>query len=121
MEGYTDRSYGDGFADVYDEWYQGISDVDATVRFLHALAGDGGRVLELAVGTGRLAIPLAATGTSVVGVDASQAMLDVLRPEQRAAYDAERERRRTEAAKDMEAVGLTLPANWEMLDEDGFR
>lgn len=79
MEGYTDSSYGDAFADVYDEWYQGVSDVDATVTFLRALAGDGAGVLELAVGTGRLAIPLAASGVSVVGVDASEAMLDVLR------------------------------------------
>ena len=31
MDGYTDSTYGDAFADVYDEWYTNISDVDATV------------------------------------------------------------------------------------------
>lgn len=46
-------------------------------------------------------------------------MLSLLRPEQRAAYEAERQRRRTEAAKDLEAVGLSLPPDWEML-MDGF-
>lgn len=74
MRGYGESSYGDGFADVYDEWYRGISDVEATVATLAALAG-GGSVLELGVGTGRLAIPLAATGLDVTGIDASEAML----------------------------------------------
>ena len=78
VQGYDRSSYGDAFADVYDEWYQGVSDVPSSVRDLAALA-DGGRVLELGVGTGRLAIPLAATGLEVHGVDASTAMLDRLR------------------------------------------
>ncbi|HEY3485141.1 MAG TPA: class I SAM-dependent methyltransferase [Ilumatobacteraceae bacterium] len=78
MQGYDRSSYGDAFADVYDEWYEGISDVPSSVRDLAALAG-GGRVLELGVGTGRLAIPLAATGLEVHGVDTSAAMLDRLR------------------------------------------
>jgi hypothetical protein len=47
-----------------------------------------------------------------------EAMLAVLRPEQRAAYEAERKRRREEAARDMEAIGLTLPPNWEMFGDD---
>lgn len=50
-----------------------------------------------------------------------EAMLAVLRPEQRAAYEAERQRRRVEAAKDLEAIGLALPPSWEMLDEVPFR
>jgi hypothetical protein len=49
------------------------------------------------------------------------AMLAVLRPDQRAAYEAERQRRREEAGKDLEAVGLMLPPEWEMFDEDNFR
>jgi SAM-dependent methyltransferase len=81
MDGYDERTYGDAFADVYDAWYHGISDVDATVHDLLELAA-GGPVLELGVGTGRLAVPLAeagrATGVRVVGVDASAAMLDRL-------------------------------------------
>ena len=49
------------------------------------------------------------------------AMLAVLGPDQRAAYEVERLRKREEAAKDMESVGLSLPVNWELLDEGGFR
>jgi predicted TPR repeat methyltransferase len=48
------------------------------VEFLAGLAGDG-RVLELAIGTGRVALPLAARGITVEGVDASAAMIERLR------------------------------------------
>jgi hypothetical protein len=48
-------------------------------------------------------------------------MLAVLRPDQHAAYEAERLRRREEAAKDMESIGLALPPDWEMLADDSFR
>lgn len=75
MEGYDHRSYGEGFADIYDEWYAGVSDVPTTVDRMLALGGRGGRVLELGVGTGRLAGPMAAAGLHVVGVDSSPAML----------------------------------------------
>jgi SAM-dependent methyltransferase len=77
MDGYTGSTYGDSFADVYDDWYKGISDVDATVTMLAGLAAEFAPlpVLELGVGTGRLAIPLAARGVTVVGLDASAAML----------------------------------------------
>ena len=61
MEGYDASSYGDAFADVYDDWYEGISDVDLTVVELLDLAGSG-PVLELGVGTGRIAVPLAEAG-----------------------------------------------------------
>ena len=78
MQGYDATSYGEGFADVYDDWYHAISDVEVTVVELLDLAG-GGPVLELGVGTGRLAVPLAeaglAQGVTVVGIDASPAML----------------------------------------------
>jgi len=77
MDGYGPQSYGDGFADVYDDWYQDVSDVAATVAGVRRLAS-GGPILELGVGTGRLAIPLAEAGESVVGIDASAAMLQRL-------------------------------------------
>ena len=70
-------AYGDAYADVYDDWYGEISDVDATVAALRDLT-PGRRLLELGVGTGRIALPLAKAGFAVTGVDASQAMLDVL-------------------------------------------
>ena len=79
MHGYGPSTYGDRFADVYDDWYEGVSDVDATVARVAALAGPGGRVLELGAGSGRLAVPLAARGLEVWAVDASTAMLDRLR------------------------------------------
>jgi SAM-dependent methyltransferase len=80
MDRYTGSTYGDAFADVYDDWYKGISDVDATVTVLSELAAEFASlpVLELGVGTGRLAIPLAARGFTVVGLDASATMLSKL-------------------------------------------
>ncbi len=75
MRGYDHRSYGDGFADVYDDWYADVTDVGATVARVVELAGPSGRVLELGVGTGRLAVPMARAGLEVVGVDSSEAML----------------------------------------------
>ena len=74
MDGYGPETYGESFADVYDDWYSDVSDVAATVAGVVALA-EGGPVLELGVGTGRLALPIAATGLEVVDVDASPAML----------------------------------------------
>jgi SAM-dependent methyltransferase len=78
MYGYGASSYGDAFADVYDEWYGEVTDVDATVARMLRTVGPAGSVLELGVGTGRLAVPMAAAGLRVVGVDSSQAMLDRL-------------------------------------------
>jgi SAM-dependent methyltransferase len=77
MDGYTESTYGDAFADVYDEWYHNVSDVDATVDLLAELASAYAPLpaLELGVGTGRIAIPLAARDVEVVGLDASAAML----------------------------------------------
>jgi SAM-dependent methyltransferase len=80
VEGYEANTYGDRFADVYDEWYAEVTDVDACVARIQRLVDDagGGPVLELGVGSGRLAIPLAQRGLEVHGLDASQAMLDRL-------------------------------------------
>jgi hypothetical protein len=52
--------------------------VGPTVEHLAQLAGDG-RAVEFAVGTGRIALPLAARGVPVAGMDASEAMLARLR------------------------------------------
>ena len=72
--GYLPSTYGDMFADIYDAWYQEVTDVEGTVRLISELAADG-RVLELGVGTGRLAIPLAETGVDISGIDSSSEML----------------------------------------------
>ena len=82
MEGYDAATYGDRFADVYDDWYDDPPATDATVAALIERArgaADGTpSVLELGVGTGRLALPLASAGLAVTGVDASVAMLEQL-------------------------------------------
>ena len=78
VEGYRPETYGDAIADVYDEWYPMDDEGRAAVEFLFE-ASNGGPVLELGVGTGKLAIPLAERGLVVHGVDASPAMVDKLR------------------------------------------
>jgi SAM-dependent methyltransferase len=69
--------YGDRWAGVYDEHHAGMDPAPA-VEFLAGLAGDG-LVLELAIGTGRVALPLAGRGIAVEGIDASEAMVARLR------------------------------------------
>lgn len=70
-------SYGDTWAPIYDEVHT-HHDPTATVDVLARLAGTG-KALELGIGTGRVAIPLAARGVAVAGIEASQAMLDRMR------------------------------------------
>lgn len=77
MHGYTQSTYGDRIADLYDDWAGGVFATEACVERIVALAG-AGPVLELGVGTGRVAIPLAERGLEVVGIDASAAMLSRL-------------------------------------------
>ena len=78
MAGFDDPAfYGDRWAAVYDDHHEQM-DPGPAVEFLAGLAGDG-RVLELAIGTGRVALPLAARGITVEGVDASAAMVGRLR------------------------------------------
>ena len=75
------QTYGATFADVYDDWYSNVTNVADTVETLVRLAG-GGNLLELGVGTGRIAVPLAArlSGRSrITGIDESPEMLDVWR------------------------------------------
>lgn len=78
----NELTYGAAFADVYDEWYGDDEDVEAAVRFL--TSSQPHRVLELGVGTGRLALPLAralrkaSSHAVVVGVDESPEMLAIL-------------------------------------------
>lgn len=79
MEGYGAATYGDAIAEVYDEWYLTRLDPTATVDLLAELAGSGGGALELGIGTGRVALPLAARGVPVSGIDASEEMVTRLR------------------------------------------
>jgi len=69
-------SFGEDVAEMYRDVQRG--DEVAAVAFLENLAG-GGPALELAVGAGRIALPLAARGIRVDGVDISPAMIAQLR------------------------------------------
>jgi SAM-dependent methyltransferase len=73
---YAASTYGDEIADVYDALF-GDHDPSA-ITALADLAGQG-PVLELGIGTGRLALPLAERGVTVHGIDASPAMVAKLR------------------------------------------
>lgn len=68
----------DGFAPIYDQW---SADMTEDIEFYVELAREAeGPVVELAVGTGRVAIPIAErTGRKVIGIDSSPAMLAVAR------------------------------------------
>jgi SAM-dependent methyltransferase len=69
-------SFDEDTAASYDDVERG--DEEAAVAFLERIAG-GGPALELAIGTGRIALPLAARGVHVDGVDISRAMIARLR------------------------------------------
>ena len=85
MPGYGAATYGDAFADVYDEWYESLDDADF-VRFITThldthFAQRTASVLELGVGTGRLLAQLISARAQhdiCVGVDSSAAMLAAL-------------------------------------------
>jgi ubiquinone/menaquinone biosynthesis C-methylase UbiE len=67
----------DQIAELYDPWSRSVTEdiefyVEEAVRA-------GGPVVELAVGTGRIAVPIAAAGIPVIGVDQSAGMLSVAR------------------------------------------
>lgn len=83
IEGYTARTYGDAFADVYDQWYQNLDDHDFIALICASLGPEPVRILELGVGTGRLVRVLQSLrgdiADEIVGIDSSQAMLDIAR------------------------------------------
>jgi SAM-dependent methyltransferase len=66
----------DELADVYDRWLSGDDAAEPCLRhYQRQLAGCAGPVLELGVGTGRIAAALAASGIDVLGLDVSEAMI----------------------------------------------
>ena len=83
----------DAIAELYDDWSRSVTE-DVGFYVDEALAA-GGPVVELAVGTGRIAVPTALAGVPVVGVDSSPGMLAVAR-------------RRAEAAGVSDDVDLRL-------------
>lgn len=79
MPAYDNATYGDRIASVYDDFIQiSLQQTQAAIETLAALA-NAGPVLELGIGTGRVALPLSEKGIVVHGVDASTQMIDELR------------------------------------------
>ncbi len=76
-DGLFDERVAAGYDDASDERFSPAV-VDATVDLLATLAGDGA-ALEFAIGTGRVALPLAARGVRVAGIELSTAMVARLR------------------------------------------
>ncbi|HEY8646950.1 MAG TPA: class I SAM-dependent methyltransferase, partial [Gaiellaceae bacterium] len=67
----------DKIARLYDPWSSSV--VEDVPFYVEEAVRSGGPMLELGVGTGRIAVPAAAAGISVVGVDTSAGMLEVAR------------------------------------------
>jgi len=68
----------DAIAGIYDPWSRSVTE-DIGFYVDEALDAGGGPVVELAVGTGRIAVPIAEAGVRVIGVDQSPGMLAVAR------------------------------------------
>ena len=97
LAGYHAATYGDSFADVYDDWYGSLNDDDFVASIVRDLPSTPVRVLELGVGTGRLVAQFlaarqaarpdaeaeargsseadASVADTIVGVDSSAAMI----------------------------------------------
>jgi ubiquinone/menaquinone biosynthesis C-methylase UbiE len=95
------------FVDAYDAFYgSSASQLGAIVAFHEHLAHKlGGPVLEIACGTGRIALPLAQAGLNVMGVDRSEAMLAIARRKV-AKLPADVQERTTLVNQDMSALNL---------------
>jgi SAM-dependent methyltransferase len=76
MDQSINEIYSEHCADVYDEWFSAFD--EAAIDTLAELAASG-RVLELGIGTGLIALPLVGRGVEVHGIDASAAMVARLR------------------------------------------
>ncbi len=65
----------DAIAELYDPWSASV--VEDVAFYLEEARRSGGPVVELGVGTGRIAVPLGADGIQVIGIDSSRAMLEI--------------------------------------------
>lgn len=77
MDGYDSQTYGQRWAPYYDDLYGEVD--DSVIDLLARYAGEPPRALELAIGTGRIALPLRHRGVDVVGIDVSEEMVEKLR------------------------------------------
>jgi SAM-dependent methyltransferase len=76
MNFYSQETYGEHVAGVYDDWY---ADFDPQAIDTLAALARSGRALELGIGTGRIALPLSAKDIEVHGIDAAASMISRLR------------------------------------------
>jgi SAM-dependent methyltransferase len=76
MSWYTNSTYGERVAEVYDDWYAEYDQhaISVLVELAH-----GERALELGIGTGRIALPLIANNVEVHGIDAAPSMVARMR------------------------------------------
>jgi SAM-dependent methyltransferase len=65
----------DAIAELYDPW--SVSVREDIAFYVEEARRSGGPVVELGIGTGRIAVPIAAAGIRVIGVDSSRGMLEV--------------------------------------------
>jgi trans-aconitate methyltransferase len=83
IPGYNAATYGEAFADVYDDWYADLNDKDFIASIAAALPARTAHILELGVGTGRLIRQLRTLrpdyDDTIIGVDSSEAMLAIAR------------------------------------------
>lgn len=77
MKGYDETTYGRAWAPHYDEIFSTVD--DSVIDLLLRHAGTPPRALELAIGTGRIAIPLTERGVEVTGIDVSEEMVARMR------------------------------------------
>lgn len=74
---WTPNAFGDAHAKIYDELVGNLPDTAETVDAL--CSAEGTTLLEFGLGTGRLAIPLAARGMQVTSIEISQKMIEMMR------------------------------------------
>jgi SAM-dependent methyltransferase len=77
MDGYDEKTYGRRWSPFYDGLYSDVE--DSVIDLLARHAGNPPRALELAIGSGRIAVPLHSRGVEIVGIDASEEMVALLR------------------------------------------
>jgi SAM-dependent methyltransferase len=71
---YDPGAYGRAMAEDYDSLYRAVPETDDAVETLVRL-GEGDAVLEMGIGTGRLALPLLSRGVTVAGIEGSEEMV----------------------------------------------
>jgi SAM-dependent methyltransferase len=77
MKGYDEKTYGERWSPYYDDIYGDVE--DSVIELLARHAGDPPRALELAIGSGRIALPLREKGVAITGIDASDEMVARMR------------------------------------------